>query len=71
MTEMRVDVRCPCCGHRASNRVREMVPGRSKRCPHCSTMFEFSGDDGRQTQRALDDLERTLKRLSGKITIRL
>lgn len=70
MTELRTDVRCPNCGHRVRIKVREMVPGTSKRCPHCSTSFEFRGDDGRQAQRALDDLERTLKQLSRKITIR-
>jgi hypothetical protein len=71
VTEMRVDVRCPNCGHTVRVRVREMVPGRSKRCPYCSTTFEFSGDDGRKAQRTLDDLERALKRLPRKITIKL
>jgi CDGSH-type Zn-finger protein len=71
VTEMHVNVRCPGCGHRVRIRVREMVPGRSKRCPYCSTTFKFSGDDGRKAQRAVDDLERTLKRLSRKITIKL
>lgn len=71
MKDMRVDVQCPNCGHRVSIMVKEMVPGRSRRCPFCRATFEFHGDDGRQVQRALDDFERELKRLSRKLTIKL
>ena len=70
MTELRTDIRCPNCGYKVRIRVREMVPGTSKRCPHCATPFQFGGDDGRQVQRALDDFERELKRLSRKLTIK-
>ena len=71
MTDPHGDIQCPGCGHRIRIKVREMVPGQSKRCPYCTTTFQFSGDAGRQVQRAVDDLERKLERLSRKLTIRL
>jgi hypothetical protein len=43
--------------------VEEMQPGAQRRCPGCGTSIQFTGDDGRQAQKALDDFERTLKNL--------
>lgn len=71
MKDLYADIECPNCGQRARIEVREMVPGRSKDCPHCEAVFEFSGEDGRRAQRALDELEGQLKRLSRELTIRL
>ena len=71
MTDLHANIRCPNCGHRVRIKVREMVPGRSKRCPYCATTIQFPGDDGRQVQRALDHFERELKRISRKLTIKL
>jgi hypothetical protein len=56
------DFKCPNCGRTVKIKVREMYPGNSKRCV-CGYEIQFSGDDGRKAQRALDDLERSLKRL--------
>jgi hypothetical protein len=44
-------------------KVKEMVPGTKKRCPGCGTGISFAGDDGRKTQRALDNLEKGIKNL--------
>lgn len=63
MTKLRAEVKCPSCSRKVTIRVEEMVPGRSRRCPACDTVFKFSGDDGRRVQKALDDLERTLRDL--------
>jgi hypothetical protein len=71
MRDLYAEIECPNCGHSIRIKVKEMVPGRSKRCPCCATAIEFSGDDGRKVQRALNDFERELKRLSRKITIKL
>lgn len=69
MKDLTADIECPNCGHKVTIKVREMVPGRTKNCPHCQAEFQFTGDDGRKVQRALDDLKRQLKRLSGELTI--
>jgi DNA-directed RNA polymerase subunit RPC12/RpoP len=71
MRDLHMDIRCRNCGHKTRIRVKEMIPGRSKRCSGCGTTLQFSGDDGRRVQRSLDDLEPQLKRLSRKITIKL
>ena len=55
--------------HEIRIEVREMVTHRSKRCRDCRTTFQFSGDDGRQVQRATDDLEREIKRLGCGLTV--
>jgi hypothetical protein len=71
MKDLYADIECPNCGLRTGIKVEEMVPGRSKDCTHCGAKFEFSGDDGRRAQRALDDLEAEVKGLSREFTIRL
>ncbi len=63
MTKLEADITCPSCGRTVRIKVEEMVPGRSRKCPSCDTVFKFSGDDGRKAQNALDDLERTLHNL--------
>jgi hypothetical protein len=55
------DFDCPNCGHKMKIRVEEMYPGNSKTCL-CGCEIRFTGDDARKVQRAIDDLERTLKR---------
>jgi len=63
---LKADLKCPNpkCRRALNLHVDEMVPGRSKTCPHCKTEINFKGDDGRKVQKALDDLEKTLKGLS-------
>jgi hypothetical protein len=63
MRDLEMKVNCPGCDRPFNLKVTEMVPGRSKRCPYgCGATLQFSGDDGRKTQAALDDLGRTLRR---------
>lgn len=71
MKELAADIECPNCGRKVTIKVREMIPGRTKNCPYCEAIFRFTGDDGRKVQRALDDLERQLKKVSRKLTIKL
>lgn len=70
MKDLTADIECLGCGHKVTIKVREMVPGRTKNCPYCAAKFRFTGDDGRKVQRGLDDLERQLRKLSRKLTIR-
>jgi hypothetical protein len=53
----------PNCHRSIQIKVKEMVPGHMKNCSFCGAQFNFTGDDGRKVQRALDDLNRTLKSL--------
>ena len=61
------DIDCPSCKRKLSLKIKEMVPGRTKKCLGCNTTIEFSGDDGRRTQRAIDSFEKKLK--TGKRTL--
>jgi len=56
-------INCPNCKRNITILIKEMIPGRKKRCKYCNTEIKFSGDDGRKTQKALDDFEKTLKNM--------
>ena len=62
MKELEFKTRCPNCGHQFHIKVKEMVPGRTKNCPHCQPEITFTGDDGRRAQKAFDELQKTLKK---------
>jgi hypothetical protein len=67
MHDMEATATCPNCNRPIPIKVREMVPGTSRSCPHgCGATLTFSGDDGRKAQSALDDLERAFRRLGGR-----
>jgi DNA-directed RNA polymerase subunit RPC12/RpoP len=71
MAKLQIDLKCPNCHRKFKQKVEEMHPGRSRRCPYCKTMIEFTGDDGREVQKAVDNLERALKRMSRIIKVKL
>jgi len=71
MAKLQFGLVCPNCHRRFKQRVEGMRPGQSRRCPHCGTVINFTGDDGRRIQKAVDDLECTVKRMSRKIKIKL
>jgi DNA-directed RNA polymerase subunit RPC12/RpoP len=62
--KLEADLNCPNCGGKFKQRIEDMRPGRSRVCPHCSARIQFTGDDGRKAQKAIDDLEKELKKLS-------
>ena len=66
MKKLEADLACPKCHRKFKQRVDEIVPGRSRRCAGCGLNITFTGDDGRQVQRALDKLEGQLKNLGGR-----
>ena len=71
MKYLEAKINCPSCHRQVYIKVKEMIPGRYKKCPHCGTMLNFTGDDGRRAQKALDDLERSIKKLNRKLKIKL
>lgn len=64
---LEVEIACPGCRRKFRVKVKDMVPGRSRACPWCSVVVEFTGDDGRKVQRGLDDFEKALKRIGRKL----
>ena len=65
------DIACPHCGKSIKQRVDAMRPGHSRRCPSCGITIQFSGDDGRKTQKAFDDFEKTVSKLSKDLKLKL
>jgi hypothetical protein len=61
--KLEADIQCPKCRRTLKIKVAEMHPGQQKKCS-CGAVIEFTGDDGREAQRALDDLTKSFKRLS-------
>lgn len=62
--KLEFDLACPNCGRKMKQKVEKMRPGNSRLCPSCGTRIEFSGDDGRKAQKAIDDLKKTIKKVS-------
>lgn len=62
MQDLIADFHCPQCNRKVKIKVKEMIPGTRRRLG-CGCTIRFTGDDGRKMQRALDELERKLKRL--------
>lgn len=61
--KLETDVECPGCKRKIKIKIEEMVPGKKKKCPNCNAEISFTGDDGRKTQRAVDDFEKNLKNM--------
>jgi len=61
--ELEVEVTCPRCKRKFIQRVVEMVPGRTRRCPSCSASIRFAGDDGREAQAAVDGFTKAVRDL--------
>lgn len=71
MAKLQFELECPNCHRKFKQKIEDMRPGRSRNCPYCGTVIEFTGDDGRKMQKAVDSLERSLKRASRIIRIKL
>jgi len=69
--KLEFDLQCPNCHGKFKQKVEDMRPGQSRSCPYCATIIEFTGDDGREAQRAIDNLTRAMKRASKTIKIKL
>jgi transcription elongation factor Elf1 len=71
MKNLEVDFNCPNCQHRIRVLIKDVVPGRTKKCPSCQSPIQFTGDDGRKVQRELDKLEKTIKKLNRTYRIKI
>jgi uncharacterized C2H2 Zn-finger protein len=71
MKKLEVDLSCPNCKKVFTAKIESMIPGKSTKCPKCSSVVKFTGDDGRKVQKALDDFERSLKNMSKSFKIRI
>lgn len=69
MRDLVTNIQCPNCRHNLRVKIKEMVPGRSKRCG-CGCVVRFEGDNGRQVQLELGKLERELRSLNKKVPLR-
>lgn len=58
---------CQGCGAKLTVKLKEMYPGNSVTCA-CGAKANFTGDDMREAQAALDKLTRQLERLGAKRT---
>jgi rRNA maturation endonuclease Nob1 len=63
MMDLEFDTACPGCNRKFKIKAKEMAPGKKKTCPQCKSEITFAGDDMRKAQKALDDLEKTMKNL--------
>jgi hypothetical protein len=64
MHDIETKLRCPKCKRPLALKLRELIPGTTKTCPHgCGATLEFTGDDGRKVQGALDNVSRALQRI--------
>ena len=62
--EMTHTVPCPSCKKDIVIRLKEMIDGKTKKCPHCNDgLVEFKGSGGAQVQKAMDDLKKSLRDL--------
>lgn len=61
--QLEVEVECPKCKRQMKMKVNEMVPGRSTFCNWCKAEISFTGDDGRNVQKSIDDFEKSLKKM--------
>lgn len=62
--KLKADLKCPNCNKQFNMRVENLHPGNSYRCSNCHTTIQFTGDDGREVQKALDDLQKTIEGFS-------
>jgi hydrogenase maturation factor HypF (carbamoyltransferase family) len=57
---------CPSCKKTFHQFVDELIPGNERKCPNCGVTIKFSGGDGRNAQKALDDLRKRLREMGTK-----
>lgn len=63
-----IDIECPGCNKKFKEKLGNVKPGNSTKCPHCKQNITFKSDDVRsKVQKSIDDLERTIKSLKTKL----
>jgi uncharacterized paraquat-inducible protein A len=61
--DLETSIDCPACKSEVKVKIKEMVPGKKKACPRCGAEITFAGDDGRKTQKAIDNLRSQFKKV--------
>lgn len=61
--KLEAEVECPGCKRKVKVKLEDVRPGRKKDCPSCSAEISFTGDDGRKAQKAIDDFEKSIKKM--------
>ena len=61
--KLETEFKCPNCERNMKIKVEDIRPGGKKNCPSCRAEISFTGDDGRKAQKAMDDLEKTIKNI--------
>ncbi len=61
-TKLTTNINCPSCKRSLSMRIEDMRPGTRKQCL-CGANIAFTGDDGRNVQKVIDDFEKSLKKM--------
>lgn len=69
--QLEANLTCPGCKKSFKQKLSEMSPGKSRKCPNCDVIIKFSGDDMAKVQKSIDSLERELKSLNKKFEIKL
>jgi len=52
-------------------KLSEMSPGKSRKCPNCGAIIKFTGDDLSKVQKSFDNLKDQIKNLNKNLNIKL
>lgn len=61
--KLKADLTCPGCKSKFEFLVEMMVPGKSTKCAWCGATIAFTGNSGRELQRAVDNVHAAFKKL--------
>jgi len=66
LEDFTMDIDCPQCGHKININMRQVQQAATITCPDCNAAIEFrpTGDDLGRLDRAMRELDETLKELS-------
>ncbi len=56
-----IEVTCPNCKRKTKVPAKMLFDGGTAKCPHCGLEFRSDGSGGREADKALNDLRRSLK----------
>ena len=62
--KLEAEIECPNCHRKLTQLVEKMRPGNSRTCSGCGATIQFTGDDGRKAQEAIDQFERAMRDIS-------
>ena len=60
LDDSKIDIPCPKCGHKRSERIGKLKMNPKLTCSRCGTIIDISAD---QLRKAVDEIERSLAKL--------